>query len=104
MENNIQNIKNLSIGFKSQKGDQVSILRNITTNIRKGETVGIVGESGSGKSTLALAMMGYIKHGLFTTGGECLFKSLDLLKLNSKELVRITVSYTHLTLPTKRIV
>jgi peptide/nickel transport system ATP-binding protein len=34
-------------------------------------------------------MMGYIKHGLFTTGGECFFKSLDLLKLNNKELVEI---------------
>ena len=66
MNTNIQEIKNLSIGFKSQKGEQISILRNITTDIRKGETVGIVGESGSGKSTLALAMMGYIKHGLFT--------------------------------------
>jgi peptide/nickel transport system ATP-binding protein len=86
MNTNIQEIKDLSIGFKSQKGEQISILRNITTNIRKGETVGIVGESGSGKSTLALAMMGYIKHGLFTTGGECLFKSQDLLKLNNKEL------------------
>ena len=50
MKNNIQEIKDLSIGFTSQKG----------------ETVGIVGESGSGKSTLALAMMGYIKNGLFT--------------------------------------
>ena len=86
MNTNIQEIKDLSIGFKSQKGKQISILRNITTNIRKGETVGIVGESGSGKSTLALAMMGYIKHGLFTTGGECLFKSQDLLSLNNKEL------------------
>ena len=48
MENHIQIIKNLSIGFKSQKGKQISILRNISTNIKKGETVGIVGESGSG--------------------------------------------------------
>jgi peptide/nickel transport system ATP-binding protein len=86
MNTNIQEIKDLSIGFISQKGKQISILRNITTNIRKGETVGIVGESGSGKSTLALAMMGYIKHGLFTTGGECLFKSQNLLSLNNKEL------------------
>ena len=86
MKTNIQEIKDLSIGFISQKGKQISILRNITTNIRKGETVGIVGESGSGKSTLALAMMGYIKHGLFTTGGECIFKSQNLLSLNNKEL------------------
>ena len=50
MNTNIQEIKDLSIGFKSQKGKQISILRNITTNIRKGETVGIVGESGPGLS------------------------------------------------------
>ena len=46
----IQKVKNLSIGFKSQMGHEISILKNITTNIKKGETVGIVGESGSGKS------------------------------------------------------
>ena len=73
MEEIIQKVKNLSVGFISQKGNEISILKNITTNIKKGETVGIVGESGSGKSTLALAMMGYVK----------------------------PVSYTHLTLPTK---
>jgi len=89
MSINIQSVKNLSIGFRSQKGKEISILRNVTTNIKKGETVGIVGESGSGKSTLALAMMGYVKHGLFTMGGECLFNTSNLLNMNNKELERI---------------
>ncbi len=85
----IESVKNLSIGFNSQKGKQISILRNVSTNIKKGETVGIVGESGSGKSTLALAMMGYIKQGLFPLKGECLFKSKDLLKMSSRQLEKI---------------
>ncbi len=85
----IESVKNLSIGFNSQKGKQISILRNVSTNIKKGETVGIVGESGSGKSTLALAMMGYIKQGLFPLKGECLFKSEDLLKMSSRKLEKI---------------
>ena len=59
MSDKIQIIENLSIGFKSKSGNEVSILKDISTHINKGETVGIVGESGSGKSTLALAMMGY---------------------------------------------
>mgnify|MGYP003313482822 CR=1 FL=1 len=71
----IQKVKNLSIGFRSKKGEEILILRNISTNIQKGETVGIVGESGSGKSTLALAMMGYVKQGLYTIDGKCLFNS-----------------------------
>ena len=86
MENAVQQINNLSIGFTSKKGEQISILKNITTNIKKGETVGIVGESGSGKSTLALAMMGYVKHGLYTISGECIFHSNNLLGMQNKEL------------------
>ena len=89
MANYIQTVKNLSIGFKSQKGKEISILRNITTNIKKGETVGIVGESGSGKSTLALAMMGYVKHGLYTMSGECLFNSSNLLNMTNRDLEKI---------------
>ena len=89
MEEIIQKVKNLSVGFKSQKGNEISILKNITTNIKKGETVGIVGESGSGKSTLALAMMGYVKQGLYTMGGECIFNSSNLLNMNNRELEKI---------------
>ena len=85
----IQKVKNLSIGFRSKKGEEILILKNISTNIKKGETVGIVGESGSGKSTLALAMMGYVKHGLYIIGGECHFNSSNLLKMKSKDLEKI---------------
>ena len=70
MKDIIQKINNLSIGFKSQDGREISILKNISTSINKGETVGIVGESGSGKSTLALAMMGFAKQGLYPISGE----------------------------------
>ena len=89
MKNSVQEINNLTIGFQSQKGEQISILKNITTKINKGETVGIVGESGSGKSTLALAMMGYVKHGLFTISGQCMFHSNNLLEMKNKELETI---------------
>ena len=89
MKEIIQKVKNLSVGFKSQKGNEISILKNITTNIKKGETVGIVGESGSGKSTLALAMMGYVKQGLFTMDGECIFNSSNLLTMDNRELEKI---------------
>ena len=86
MQQVVQEIKNLSIGFTSKKGQQISILKNINTIIKKGETVGIVGESGSGKSTLALAMMGYVKHGLYTISGECLYQSNNILKMKNREL------------------
>src|SRR6516165_6742125 len=37
---------------------RVHILKGITLNIGRGETVGLVGPSGSGKSTLLMAMAG----------------------------------------------
>ena len=89
MKNAVQKINNLTIGFQSQKGEQISILKNISTSINQGETVGIVGESRSGKSTLALAMMGYVKQGLFTISGECMFHSNNLLEMSNKELENI---------------
>ena len=89
MSDKIQIIENLSIGFKSKSGNEVSILKDISTHINKGETVGIVGESGSGKSTLALAMMGYTKQGLYTISGQCLFKSKNLLNMTDRDLEKI---------------
>ena len=89
MKEIIQSIKNLSIGFKSQDGREISILKNISTSINRGETVGIVGESGSGKSTLALAMMGFAKQGLYPISGECVYKSKNLLDLSDRELEKI---------------
>ena len=41
MDSAVQTINNLTIGFTSQKGKQISILKNISTTIKKGETVGI---------------------------------------------------------------
>ena len=57
MDNSVQIVNNLTIGFTSQKGEQISILKNISTTIKKGETVGIVGESGSGKTTLVRCIL-----------------------------------------------
>ena len=89
MSDKIQIIENLSIGFISKSGNEVSILKDISTHINKGETVGIVGESGSGISTFALAMMGYTKQGLFTISGQCLFKSKNLLNMTDRDLEKI---------------
>ena len=37
----------------------------------------------------ALAMMGYVKHGLFTISGECIYQSNDILKMKNRELENI---------------
>ena len=49
-------VENLSLTYPGG----VQALRNVSLNIRSGETLGVVGESGCGKSTLAAALVGDI--------------------------------------------
>ena len=73
-------VKNLKKYFPTgEKGKTVKAVDDISFQIYKGETLGVVGESGCGKSTTGRLVL----HLLEPTEGT------------------VTVSYTHLTLPTK---
>ena len=69
------------------RGARVHNLKNIDVDVPLHELVGIAGVSGSGKSSLALGV-------LYAEGSRRYLEALSTY----------TVSYTHLTLPTKRIV
>ena len=79
-------VKNLGIGFTSQAGLVMPILRNIDLTVGEGETMGLVGESGCGKSTLALAMMGYLKSGLHVLEGESQFRGCNVFDMDERAL------------------
>jgi peptide/nickel transport system ATP-binding protein len=53
-------VSNLTILYP-YKGKTLTVVREVTFDIFKGETLGLVGESGSGKSTIAKALVGLIK-------------------------------------------
>jgi oligopeptide transport system ATP-binding protein len=88
----ILQVKNLKQHFPIEDGflfkRQVGAIRavdGISFDVMQGETLGIVGESGCGKSTTARAIAQ-----LYTpTAGEVLFEGKDLVKLSSKDLLKV---------------
>ena len=92
--------------------DGFEVLRGVDLDVASGGWVTVVGPNGAGKSTLLRAAAGVVAAaGSISLGG----RPVD--GLTRRELARLvalvsqepvvptgTVSYTHLTLPTKRIV
>ena len=62
----------------------IEILKGITLDVARAETLGLVGPSGSGKSSLLMLMGGLEK----ATGGQVLALGQDLTAMNEDQLAR----------------
>ena len=96
------------------------VLKDVSWEIRNGERIGLVGVNGAGKSTQLkiIAVLAEATDGSFISEGDPSIAYLkqevdvDLSRTVREELFEafkeasdlLPVSYTHLTLPTKRIV
>ncbi|EGT5448444.1 ABC transporter ATP-binding protein [Clostridioides difficile] len=78
-------VNNLSVSFKVEEGE-VQAVRNVSFNLKKGETLAIVGESGCGKSVLCKSLMRILPYNGYIKNGEVLLKSSDLVKKFEKEM------------------
>ena len=83
MNNSFIQINNISKHFANVKA-----VDDVSFEIKEGEFFSLLGPSGCGKTTLLRLLAGFE----YPTSGNLLIDGTD------------TVSYTHLTLPTKRIV
>jgi len=81
----IINVKHLDVWYPIKKGllkrtiDYVKAIKNVSFNLKIGETIGIVGESGSGKTSLILAILKLIQ-----SRGEIIINKKNLNKLSKK--------------------
>ncbi len=82
-------VKNLSVDFRSM-GTVTHAVRNISFDIRQGETVALVGESGSGKSVTALSITRLLPYPSAShPSGQIFFKGRDVLQMSDAEMRQI---------------
>ncbi|MEH6576852.1 MAG: ABC transporter ATP-binding protein [Amphritea sp.] len=72
-------------GFWGKPGRTVYASKNISFDIRKGETLGLVGESGSGKSTVGRSIIRLHS----SDSGEVIFNGQNILSLNDKQIMPV---------------
>ncbi len=82
---NILEVENLKINFKTYAGT-VKAIRDVSFNLKKGETLAIVGESGSGKTVTTRSIMGLLANNAVVEGGTVMFHDQDVLKMSEKQL------------------
>ncbi len=90
---NLLSIKNLRVRFRTKSPLQAMIqkiedpyidaVRQVSLDIKQGETFALVGESGSGKSTLALA----IARLLTAAEGQIKFMDEDVTNMTSSQIM-----------------
>lgn len=78
----ILSVKNLGVGFHSH-GKKMSVIRNVSLDVYKGETLAIVGESGSGKSVFTKTFTGMLESNGFISSGSIMFDGIDLTTLKT---------------------
>lgn len=87
-EEKVLEVKNLHVNFKTYAG-KVKAIRDVSFELKKGETLAIVGESGSGKSVTTKTLMGLNAANAEIPKGEILFKGRNLLDIKEEDWQKI---------------
>ena len=75
-------VRGLTQHYRTQSGETLRALEDVSFSLAAGEVLGIVGESGCGKSTLGRAVLRLTE----PNAGEVLFEGEDVLKLSRAAL------------------
>jgi peptide/nickel transport system permease protein len=81
-------LEGVSVAFPAAQG-AVTVVDDVTFDVRAGETVGIVGESGCGKTMTAMAILGLLPANGRVSAGRILFDGRDLARAGERELRRL---------------
>ena len=82
-------VRNLSVRFAGAEPG-VYAARNVSFDIKKGETVALVGESGSGKTVSALSILRLLPYpDASHPSGQIVFEGQDLLRAKESQIRRV---------------
>lgn len=82
-------IEDLWVSVASVKGFQTDLVRSVTLEVAKGETLGLVGESGAGKSLTCYAALGLVQRSGLITRGQVKLDGKLISNLSDRDLARI---------------
>lgn len=69
-------------GLRVDSTNGVSLVDNVSLELRRGEVMGLIGESGAGKSTIGLAAMAYARAGCRITAGRIEIDGISIRDLS----------------------
>ncbi len=79
-------VRDLAIAYPGPTGTLNEVVRGVSLQVERGQTVGLVGESGSGKSQTAFAVLGVLPAEAVITRGSIIFEGRELLGLSDAQL------------------
>ncbi|AGS24267.1 ABC transporter ATP-binding protein [Rhizobium etli] len=86
-------VRNLKIEATSyppgEPPKRVTIVDDVSFDLKKGKVLGLIGESGAGKSTIGLSALAYGRGGAEITGGEVRLDGTDILALGKNGVRKI---------------
>jgi peptide/nickel transport system ATP-binding protein len=89
MTQTLLSVRDLEISFRTG-GQEIPVVRDLSFDLQRGETLGIVGESGCGKSITALSLLGLVPNPPGrVSAGQILFQGEDLVQASEKRLNQI---------------
>lgn len=85
---NILEVKNLTMHYETLDGD-VDAVKNLTFNVKAGESFGIVGESGCGKTSVAMSLLQLQAENGKISNGSILFDGQELVGMSENDLRKV---------------
>lgn len=89
----ILDIRNLYVEYLTPRGP-VQAVDGVSFSIGRGEVFGLAGESGCGKSTIAHTILRVLRPPAVVTGGQILYKGVDVLEMGEEDLQTYRGQYT----------